>query len=177
MRRGFVAVALALSFTLAAFAQPTSFAALRASIAADHPRVPFITASELEALLRGPRGRRPLLLDVRSPAEFAVSHLPGARRANPDASGVGAAGSDRGRAIVVYCSVGVRSADLAERLLAAGFTDVRNLEGGIFQWANTGRPVLRGARTVLEVHPYDAAWGLLLRQDLRAYRPGGSSPR
>jgi 3-mercaptopyruvate sulfurtransferase SseA len=68
----------------------------------------------------------------------------------------------------VYCSVGYRSARIVERLRAAGHSDVRNLRGSIFQWANEGRPVVRGDSTVHKVHPFDATWGRLLNADLRA---------
>jgi len=45
---------------------------------------------------------------------------------------------------------------------------VYNLTGGIFGWANSGRPLFRNDTRVELVHPYDEAWGLLLREDLRA---------
>jgi hypothetical protein len=60
---------------------------------------------------------------------------------------------------------------MAERLQKAGFTNVMNLEGSIFQWANEGRPVYRDAAEVQQVHPYDGIWGKLLDKDLRAYTP------
>jgi hypothetical protein len=44
---------------------------------------------------------------------------------------------------VIVCSVGYRSAYFAEELAGAGFTGVRNLEGSIFQWANSGHAVHR----------------------------------
>jgi 3-mercaptopyruvate sulfurtransferase SseA len=50
----------------------------------------------------------------------------------------------------------------------AGIADVYNLEGGLFQWANEGRPIVRGSEQVHEVHPFNRIWGLLLRKDLRA---------
>jgi hypothetical protein len=70
--------------------------------------------------------------------------------------------------IVTYCSVGYRSGAFAERLRSAGFTNVVNLEGSIFRWANEGRPLFRSARPVTEVHPYNRTWGLLLKEDRRA---------
>ena len=57
---------------------------------------------------------------------------------------------------------------MAQRLSEAGFTNVVNLEGSIFEWANQGHPVYREDRAVALVHPYDAVWGLLLKKDLRA---------
>lgn len=68
------------------------------------------------------------------------------------------------RPIVVYCSVGYRSSILARKLQDKGFTNVYNLEGSIFKWANEGRPLVQGKVTVHKVHPYNAHWGHLLER-------------
>jgi 3-mercaptopyruvate sulfurtransferase SseA len=65
---------------------------------------------------------------------------------------------------VLYCSVGYRSSMAAEQLAKLGYTDVQNLEGSLFAWANAGHPLEGGDR----VHPYDAKWGELLDPRLRA---------
>jgi len=114
----------------------------------------------------------PLLLDVRTAAEFAVSHLAGARRLDPDQPDLTALGSaERARAIVVYCSVGYRSARVAKVLERAGFSQVLNLEGGIFRWANEGRPLVDAAGAATRVHPFDARWGRLLEPASRGDLP------
>jgi rhodanese-related sulfurtransferase/protein tyrosine phosphatase (PTP) superfamily phosphohydrolase (DUF442 family) len=129
------------------------------------PDVPTISVGELAARLDA--GLAPLLLDVRGEAEFAVSHLRGARRAEtPEAAQALLAGEPREREVIVYCSIGYRSGHLAQALRRAGWTNVRNLEGSIFEWANTGHPVWRGDERAHEVHPYDAQWGRLLERDL-----------
>lgn len=134
--------------------------------------VPTISTDRLGAWLADSTRPAPVLLDARTPEEYAVSRLPGARRVDPDAEAdaLAAALADvrADRPVVVYCSVGVRSAAVARRLTEAGFGDVRNLEGSIFRWANEGRPVVRDGEAVREVHPYDAVWGRLLRPELRA---------
>ena len=163
-------------------ARPDSAAwrAVGAMVAARSPDVRTVSTDALAAELD--RRPTPLLLDAREPAEYAVSHLPGARRVDPDASAAALAdalgGVARDRPVVVYCSVGVRSAGVAERLEDAGFSDVRNLEGSIFRWANEGRPLTRGGgpqtggtqtgEAAERVHPYDAAWGRLLDPARRA---------
>lgn len=139
-------------------------------VRAAHPDVRFVSTDSLAAWLDA--APRPVLLDVRTEDEFAVSHLDGALRVDPDLRDVTALdtlGFDR--PIVTYCSIGYRSAALAEKLQAAGFTNVANLEGSIFMWANDGRPVYRGGRRVHAVHPYDAVWGRLLDADLHATEP------
>ena len=70
--------------------------------------------------------------------------------------------SDAVRTIVVYCSVGYRSSQLAEKLRARSIENVFNLEGSLFQWANEGRSLYRGDERVHEAHPYDEEWGQLL---------------
>ena len=68
--------------------------------------------------------------------------------------------------MIVYCSVGYRSSALAEKLQRAGFTNVANLEGSLFQWANENRPLHRGTNTVREVHGYSRKWSGLLQADV-----------
>jgi rhodanese-related sulfurtransferase len=102
-------------------------------------------------------------MDVRSPAEFAFSHLPGALNAESKAEIAALVKIiPTNRVVVLYCSVGVRSSKAANALLAAGRTHVFNLQGSIFQWANEGRSVVRDGRPVSEVHPYNEHWGRLL---------------
>ena len=118
-------------------------------------------------------GRRFTLLDVREPAEFEVSHLPGARRVAPDAPVEAlVAGLPADAPVVLYCSVGWRSAALAARLQAArSGRPVYNLRGAIFGWANAGRPVYRAHRPVGRVHPFSGVWGLWLAEARRAPIP------
>ena len=67
----------------------------------------------------------------------------------------------------IVIALGTASAALAQKLKARGYTNVANLEGSIFQWANEGRPVYRGDEQVTQVHPFDAQWGRLLKGELR----------
>lgn len=143
-------------------------------LAARFSDVPTTTTAALAARLADSTVT-PVLLDARTEAEYAVSHLPGAHRVDPDASPAELAdaleGIDRERPIVVYCSVGVRSGAVARRLRTAGFARVENLAGSIFRWANEGRPLVRAGRATGAVHPYDAVWGRLLDPDHRAPLP------
>lgn len=130
--------------------------------------VPTVSAAELARELQQPAP--PQLLDVRTSAEFGVSHLAGARFV--DASTVPTAqfaDLDRQRPVVVYCSVGARSERLGERLHALGFRQVRNLYGGLFEWVNEGYPVVNTAGSTLDVHPYSAFWGTWLRRGRKVY--------
>ncbi len=169
------AVALVAALVLPACrGQSLSWRLLNAQIARRHPDVQQTTTADLAARLG--RGESVVLLDARTPAEYAVSHLRGARRIDPNAAEADIermlAGTPDSAAVVVYCSVGWRSGDLAARIQEAGRGRVENLRGSIFQWANEGREVVAGAgdsvAVVRVVHPFDSTWGRLLRRDLRA---------
>lgn len=133
--------------------------------------VPEITAAELAGLMQ--QGAPLLLLDVREPEEFAQSRIPGAVRVAPGTPAAellarhGAA--MRGANVVFYCAVGWRSGLMVEALRTAttqaGALSLRNLRGGIFRWHAEGRP-LDFAAGAQGVHPFDAAWGRLLRRTL-----------
>ncbi len=166
----FVAVAALFARSLAAAAgEPASWAAVDALISARFPDVLPLTTAELAAWLADPARPRPLLLDVRGAEEYAVSHLPGALHIAPGTDPRPLlAGAGAPRPIVTYCSVGYRSAAMAQAIQRAGHSAVSNLAGSIFAWANEGRPLQRGGQAVDVVHPYDTAWGLLLRPERRA---------
>ncbi len=80
-------------------------------------------------------GAGALLLDVRTPSEFAGGHLQGA--INIPVSELGARvselGQDRARPIVVYCASGMRSASAKTTLRGLGFADVHDL-GAMGRW-------------------------------------------
>lgn len=130
--------------------------------------VPRIGTAEVAARLDGPRP--PLLLDVRAADEFAASHLPGARHLPPDADPAAAlADVPRDRPIVLYCSVGWRSAAMARRLIAAGFERPANMQGSLFRWAAEDRPLVDGAGAPTgRVHPYGPPWSWLVAPEDRA---------
>jgi rhodanese-related sulfurtransferase len=132
----------------------------------------WITTQQLAAWLADKKRPAPVLLDVRTPAEWKVSHLPGARRVDPEADAQTAAGEiAKDAPIVTYCAVGYRSGLMAQRLRAAGYTRVQNLEGSIFEWANEHRPLVRDGERVTRVHPYSTLRGRLLEPDVRAPLP------
>ena len=135
------------------------------------PDVRQLTTQELADWLASDRPR-PVLLDARTPEEFAVSHLDGAI-STPDVDQAITAleGEDPTTPVVVYCSVGYRSSALAEQLTQRNYDNVMNLEGSIFEWANAGRPVVRDDQPVEVVHPYNEDWGQLLNRRLWENEP------
>lgn len=130
--------------------------------------VPTVQSAALAHELEQPTG--PLLLDVRTPAEYRVSHLPGARFVNyATLANEQFVGLDRQRPVVVYCSVGCRSERLGEHLHSLGFTHVSNLYGGLFEWVNEGFLVYNAEGVTSNVHPYSAFWSPWLKRGTKIY--------
>lgn len=112
-----------------------------------------------------------ILLDARENDEFAVSRIDGAQWVGYDDFSLDrVAGLDKNDEIIVYCSVGYRSEKVAEQLMAAGFTRVHNLYGGIFEWVNRGQGVVDADGLATEkVHAYSRSWGVFLREGKKVY--------
>ncbi len=145
---------------------------VNAMIAHHFPEVPQISVADLDTWFHDSHRKPPLLIDVRSRAEYAVSHLHNARWIDTlEHVSKAMAGVSHTESIVTYCSVGYRSSAYAQRLLRDGFTNVRDLKGSIFEWGNGGLPVYRHDRVVHHVHPYNRYWGLLLKRSLWAFSP------
>ena len=150
-------------------ATPPDFAAMKREVRSRFPEVAQLSTNELAAWLGDSKRAQPTLLDARTEKEFAVSHLPGARRVEPSAKAEELLPQlPSGRPVVVYCSVGYRSSAVAERLKKAGVVAVFNLEGSIFQWANEGRPLEADGHPTDKVHPYNSKFGKMLDEKRRA---------
>ena len=111
--------------------------------AAEAGAVTSITPADAMALLA--EDDAVVVVDVRTPEEFAEGHLPDA--VNINLQGADFAGEvaalDPSATYVVYCRSGNRSAQAAALMAEAGFTDVRDL-GGIGDWAAAGGEVVTG---------------------------------
>ncbi|MCG8590942.1 MAG: rhodanese-like domain-containing protein [Proteobacteria bacterium] len=106
-------------------------------------------ASELspdELLARLRADAPPLVLDVRTAAEYEAGHIPGARWIPH--SELGARSEElaefREREIVVYCERGGRAARAVEALRAAGFSQLTPLAGHMTGWRQRGLPLETG---------------------------------
>jgi adenylyltransferase/sulfurtransferase len=97
--------------------------------------IPQISVEQLKAEIDA--GKKPFILDVREPHEYAivnlgvplipVGQLPNRLNELPAA---------KDEEIVVHCKTGSRSQKASLTLKAAGFTNVKNLAGGITAWAD-----------------------------------------
>jgi len=92
-----------------------------------------ITVEEVKA--RRDRGEDFDIIDVRSPQEWGISHIEGAKLIPLGELPERLAELDPAREYAVHCKSGVRSAKAVTILREAGFSKVRNVTGGIIEWA------------------------------------------
>lgn len=128
----------------------------------EYPRVEFISTEQLRKSQASDE-QNLRLFDVREAPEYIVSHLAGALNYSKSAD-IAAAVPNKDDEIVVYCSVGYRSAAIAAQLSELGYTNVRNLRHSIFEWAEKDFPLVNDSGTTTKVHPFNRAWGVLLNQ-------------
>ena len=96
--------------------------------------------STIEAQERLASAGAPLFVDVREPDEWEEGHIPGAvyvPRGRLESRIEGLI-PDKNRPLVVYCSVGARSAFATKVLTEMGYEDVVNLAGGFADWKRNG---------------------------------------
>lgn len=82
------------------------------------------------------------LLDVRRPDEFASGHIAGAANISVETLANNLSRVPKDVPIVVYCRSGNRSAQAANILAEAGYTEIYDL-GGIIEWQRQSLPVVR----------------------------------
>jgi rhodanese-related sulfurtransferase len=81
-----------------------------------------------------------LLLDVRTPEEFAEEHIAGAVNISLQTLPQRLSEIPGDKPVIVYCRSGNRSAEAVNLLRQAGYTAVTDM-GGIIAWKNAGLPV------------------------------------
>ena len=78
--------------------------------------------------------------------------------------------SDKNTKIVVYCSLGIRSEDIAEKLKKTGYTNIYNLYGGIFEWKNQDNDVINSkGKSTNKVHTFNKEWSKWLLKGEKIY--------
>ena len=156
----------------------TALAETHLDILEDYQSVSHIKAAKL----LGMDPSSYVLFDVRARAEYDVSHIDGSIWVDPELSAVDFYEAHKttisGKQVVLYCSVGVRSSRLAERLYAFKPEDltskVFNLEMGVFGWHNQKHPLVKASDhnqiSTDYIHPYNHWWGRMInRADLKKY--------
>lgn len=87
-----------------------------------------------------------IVLDVRTPAEYASGHLPKAQNIDIEAADFATKITtlDKNTTYAVYCRSGNRSGVAMEQMAGAGFTHLYDLAGGIGAWQGMGGPIVMG---------------------------------
>jgi len=151
----------------------SSWPDVRQEIAKRFPEVPLLSTPKLAEWLADAAGPQPLILDVRSRAEYDISHLPNAIWAGTvplQTEALKQSAPDR--PVVFYCSVGWRSGQAAARWVKSGRRGLFNLDGSIFQWANEGRLLTDAqGKGVSVVHPANKSAGALLERNRWSHTP------
>jgi len=130
--------------------------------------IEYVSTEELNSM------GKTVLLDAREKEEFEVSHLKNAIWIGYESFEIVEVLEsipDKDTPLIIYCSIGVRSEDVGEELEQAGYTNVKNLYGGIFEWKNKGYPVYNTHDIQTEkVHAFSKYWGILLTNADKVYQ-------
>ena len=116
-------------------AAPTTAAAVPAGV------VKNVSPDEAEKLLKD--NPKIIVLDVRTPEEFAAGHIAGAKNVDFKAADFAAkvAALDKGRAYLVHCAAGGRSAKTLDLMKGKNFAAIYHLSEGFKAWEKAGKPV------------------------------------
>jgi len=108
-----------------------------------------ISPVELQKILvKNPQA---MLLDVRTPVEFAEVHVPQAKNIPLDELNPGALALDKNQPVYLLCRSGQRATKAAEKLAKEKFSQPIVVEGGTLAWMDANLPVARGASKVISL--------------------------
>jgi len=102
-----------------------------------------VEADQAAKLLQ--ENKKIVVLDVRTPEEFAAGHIAGATNLdfhNPD-FGKKLSALDKTKSYLVHCAAGGRSAKTRDLMKNQQFQSIYHLEGGLKAWEKAGKPVER----------------------------------
>ncbi|MBQ0787002.1 MAG: rhodanese-like domain-containing protein [Oceanihabitans sp.] len=130
--------------------------------------VPYVSVQELAM----PKTQA-IILDARELDEYEVSHIKDALHVGYDHFNLNETTKriqNKQQQIVVYCSLGIRSERIAEQLKKAGYINVLNLYGGIFEWKNNNFIVYNMAEEETEdIHTFSKTWSKWLLKGNKIY--------
>jgi rhodanese-related sulfurtransferase len=86
-------------------------------------------------------GRNAVVVDVRTPEEFATGSLPGARNIPVDKFDQKMRDIKKDKPLIVVCASGSRAGRAAAQLRASGYGEVYVLAGGLAAWREAGLPI------------------------------------
>jgi rhodanese-related sulfurtransferase len=124
---------------------------------ANKSSAPIVKAETVKKeILKTMSKEKVLIFDARESREFEVSHLPGAKHVGYNKFNAKKAteGIHKDQKIIVYCTVGYRSGQVAQKLRKLGY-NAHNLLGGITSWVNEDGPLVNFRNTPTQkVHTY-----------------------
>ncbi|WP_026836559.1 rhodanese-like domain-containing protein [Gillisia sp. JM1] len=133
--------------------------------------IPYISVEELKMQSNN---EKVFILDAREKEEFEVSHLKNSVYVGYNdfsAESVTSKIKDKSVPIVVYCSLGIRSENISEKLKDAGYTNIKNLYGGIFEWMNKGYSVYESSNNETQkIHAFSKHWTKYLNKGEKVYK-------
>jgi rhodanese-related sulfurtransferase len=143
--------------------QSTAFKAVIESMLSKS--VPTVSCDDLKKM------NNTILLDTRAKREFEVSHIQNAKWIGYDEFNLDRMKDiPKDSPIVVYCSIGVRSEKIGEKLQKAGYKNVKNLYGSIFEWVNQGNLVYdTNEKPTKKIHGYSRTWGVWVKKGEKVY--------
>ena len=109
------------------------------------PRGKRATTTEVVQIIN--RGKN-VIVDVRTPEEFAAGHLRDAKNIPLADFGtrIGELEKSKGKSIVVVCQTGARADKAVSLLQGAGFEDVAALDGGLAAWQTASLPTVKSVK-------------------------------
>jgi len=132
--------------------------------------IPYISVEELKMQSTN---EQVYILDAREKEEFEVSHIKNSIYVGYNtfsAEKVTSKIVDKNVPIVVYCSLGIRSETISEKLKDAGYTNIKNLYGGIFEWVNKGYKVYDSSQNEThKIHAFSKHWAKYLSKGEQVY--------
>ena len=130
--------------------------------------IPYISINELHKTKKNI-----ILLDAREQEEYNISHLKDAIFVgynNFNLDSIHKKSFKKDSEIVVYCSLGIRSEEVAKKIKKAGYTNVKNLYGGIFEWKNNNLPIYNSNQKETDsIHAFSKKWGKWLKKGVKIY--------
>lgn len=97
-------------------------------------RAEYVRLTPAEAKDMLAKNPQAVLVDVRTPEEYAEKHIPNSRLIPNETIKGDVEGLAKDAVILVYCRTGHRSQQAANKLLDAGYQHVYDIEGGITKW-------------------------------------------
>ena len=108
-----------------------------------HEGDPKLSPAEFD--IKAHKGKKAVILDIRTPEEIAEGHIEGATFINWTGGNFEEEVSklNKKKTYYVYCRSAKRTIPATEKMKELGFTKIYMLEGGLNNWVESGKPVVK----------------------------------